>query len=161
MSDWLKSHPHCLAVYGTLKRVWGNHDVLTRHGARFISEGRTMEKFVLTEQFPYVWQPGTALQKVYEPYLGQVVVELYRVSDAGLEACDRLEGHPTHYRRTPVTVLFGPEPQPQHITAGLYLRPRSIDPEELMEPKKGLLEWGTVRQLTLEPLHPQFRRKRG
>jgi hypothetical protein len=30
-----------------------------------------------------------------------------------------------------------------------------------MEPKKGLLEWGTVRQLTLEPLHPQFRRKRG
>lgn len=159
MSPYISTHPYHLFVYGTLKRPWGNHGLLIKHKSRFMGEAMTMDRFVLTESFPYVWKPGAVMQAAYEPYLGHVVGELYAVTAAGLEAVDRLEGHPSYYRRTPIEVMFGPKDDLSHITAGIYLRPTMIEPEQLMEPKKGLLEWGTERLQQLEPQHPQFIRK--
>jgi len=159
MNDVLTTHPHYLFVYGTLKRPWGNNGLLVKHKSRFIGEACTMENFVLTAGFPFVWQPGEALHKVYKPYLGRIVGELYKLTHAGLEAVDRLEGHPSYYRRTPTTVEIGPEEKPMRFTAGIYLRPQPIAPEELATPQNGFLEWGVERLPLLEPLHPQFKRK--
>jgi len=153
------THPHRLFVYGTLKRPWGNHRLLVEHKSRFIGDATTLEQFVLTDGFPYVWKPSVKFRGIYTDYLGQVVGELYAVTHEGLAAVDRLEGHPNYYRRTPIQVVFGPEDDQTTVTAGIYLRQESIDPSQLAEPRKGLLEWGTERLQHLERLHPQFERK--
>ena len=158
MTDYFTSHPHYLFVYGTLKQPFGNHGVLQRHGARFISAAHTMDRFTLTESFPFVWRPLESAPAAYREYLGQIVGELYKVSDAGLEACDRLEGHPNFYCRTPITVTFGPTPT--HVTAGIYLDPSSPpDVTRLQRPVNGKLEWGVKYNPVLEASHPQFIRR--
>ena len=162
MTDYTATHPHYLFVYGTLKKPFGNHQVLTTHGAHFISDARTMESaFTLTENFPFVYKPYFAAEReYYRPNMGKIVGELYKVSDAGLEACDRLEGHPHAYCRTPTTVEFGTAAIPQRVTAGLYLYHSGAAHEDLLKPRDGLLEWGVERNLRLERSHPQFQRRK-
>ena len=162
MTDYTMTHPHYLFVYGTLKSPFGNHGLLMRHGSKFISEARTMDKFTLTKDFPFVHRHVRApALAYYQPYLGHVVGELYKVTDSGLEACDRLEGHPRFYCRTPATVEFGHVSAPQRVTAGIYLD-QSLPPnfDKLLTPIDGKLEWGVARNPKLEASHPQFKRKK-
>ncbi|SEQ47964.1 gamma-glutamylaminecyclotransferase [Ectothiorhodospira magna] len=85
--------PDLVFVYGTLKRGHGNHRVMQRAAGEFIGEAITVERFPLVvDGLPYL------LDSSGEGH--HVIGELYRVSDdAGWSYLDRLEGHPTFYRR--------------------------------------------------------------
>lgn len=80
-------------TYGTLKQGYGNHRLID--GAEFIGRALTADKdYVMrANSYPIVWQAPLA------KYPGRVSGEIYRVSEKQIAACDRLEGHPTMYRR--------------------------------------------------------------
>lgn len=151
------THPHFLFVYGTLKSGHGNNPLLVRHESIFDGPAVTVEKFLLNDGFPFVYTAITDEVAKHKPegyktainqFLGRIRGELYRVTDAGLRACDMLEGHPTSYCRTPIEVeYFIDGPGEERTTAGIYLMgPRMLDWENLQEPDRdGYLEWGRSR----------------
>lgn len=84
-------------VYGTLLRGESNHHLLA--GAHFLGEDATAPGFELRDfgAFPAMLAAGT----------GTVAGEVYVVDDATLTVLDRLEDHPSFYRRTPITLASG------------------------------------------------------
>lgn len=94
-------------VYGTLLRLQGNHRLLAR--SRLLREARTKPKFQMHSLggFPGVVGGGSHA----------IVGELYDVDAATLAALDRLEGHPSFYRRTVIHLDDG-----ERVEA--YLLPR-------------------------------------
>lgn len=84
-------------VYGTLKAGRGNHRLL-RH-TEFVGEGTTISNFYMVGSgVPYLIPGGEH----------RVLGEVYTLPDEDtLEALDRLEGHPHHYRREVVDILVG------------------------------------------------------
>lgn len=145
MSEITNTHPHAIFVYGTLKAGHGNNGLIIQHGGKFVGPALTVDKYLLNDGFPFVWEasrvPAT-LKKSIEPYLGQVVGEVYLLNDAGLEACDRLEGHPDFYCRTNINVLLEQRPTSRHMTAGIYFAQRGLENANLQVPQDGRLEWG-------------------
>jgi gamma-glutamylcyclotransferase (GGCT)/AIG2-like uncharacterized protein YtfP len=82
-------------VYGTLLAGEPNHRLLAR--ARRVCEAATGEGFALFDLGAF---PGMVRARE-----GSVVVgEVYEVDGPTLEALDRLEGHPSFYRRTEITL---------------------------------------------------------
>lgn len=80
-------------VYGSLKQGFGNH--------RFINQSplfnATLKDYILLTQdigYPAI-MPG----------LGLVEGEVYQINDETIKTLDRLEQHPTYYRRQSVTVI--------------------------------------------------------
>lgn len=143
------THPHWLFVYGTLKRGHGNNSLLQKHNSKYVAVAVTLDKFLLNGGFPYVFPAPE--DKHAQPFLGRIIGHLYRVTDAGLAACDWLEGHPVSYCRTPIKVEY-PRDSPQHVTeAGIYLMPRKVwGPLSTCQrpDKDGLLEWGREDRIT-------------
>ncbi len=138
-----ETHPHAIFVYGTLKSGHGNNDLIVKHNGRFVAPAKTTGKFLLNGGFPFVWTVPDRLHKHYSDIMGHVIGEVYRVTDAGLEACDRLEGHPSFYCRTPIAVQLLQVPKEIHLTAGIYLSQSEIPfLNTLQEPRDGMLEWG-------------------
>ena len=88
---------HLVFVYGTLRRDEVNHDLLVR--ARFVAEARTEPCFDLFDlgAFPAMSAGGETA----------VLGEAYVVGDATLARLDRLEGHPSFYRRTQIRLDDG------------------------------------------------------
>ena len=86
-------------VYGTLKRGHGNNRLL--HGAEFISEAISREEYGFYKAgIPYVYKsPKDGDDPV------RVIGELWDVDQPTLAALDRLEGHPTWYRREIIQVM--------------------------------------------------------
>lgn len=86
-----------VAVYGSLKKNHFNHDVLA--GAEFIAAWKTTAEYTMFDLggFPGVVAGGTT----------SVHAEIYKITPEILEHLDRLEGHPTFYRRTPIDSPFG------------------------------------------------------
>lgn len=84
-------------VYGTLRRGEGNHRLLV--DARFVRETRTVPAFTLCDlgAYPALLEGGGT----------SVLGEVYEVTRAELAALDRLEGHPTFYRREPIELEDG------------------------------------------------------
>ena len=90
-----------LAVYGTLKRNYANHEKYLR-GCRFVGTGWTVEKYVLVDDgIPFCIPP-----EIYGPGAKPVNirVEVYDISDEKLSEIDELEGHPNWYIRKKVKV---------------------------------------------------------
>jgi gamma-glutamylcyclotransferase (GGCT)/AIG2-like uncharacterized protein YtfP len=88
-------------VYGTLMAGEGNHRLLAGHGAAFMGPAITEPAFTLIDlgSFPAAVADGdTAIRG-----------EVYLVDPPTLAALDRLEGHPSFYRRTPITLADGRE----------------------------------------------------
>ena len=114
-----KSVPRLIAVYGTLRKGWGNHRLIA--DAEFVGKGRTTEKLVLTQSgIPYV-----SRDKVNQPGFeaNNVVVEIYKVTDPTMmRNLDSLEGHPDWYFRSPVEVQLENE---ETVVAEIYLNERS------------------------------------
>lgn len=79
---------YLMAVYGTLRKNYGNHHYLKN--ADFIGLGKTINKYRLRARgIPFVDKtPNT-----------HITIELYSVNDVELANIDRLEGHPTTYKR--------------------------------------------------------------
>ncbi len=83
-----------LFVYGTLQRGHGNNRLL--RGADFVGEGVTKESFVLFNAgFPKAVPSEYAPGRKTLPVKGEV----WEINEDHLMWCDRLEGHPTWYRR--------------------------------------------------------------
>jgi len=84
-------------VYGSLLRGLGNHRLLER--ARFVGVARTPARFTMHDlgAFPAIANDGHTA----------IVGEVYAVDGPTLERLDRLEGHPTHYRREPIELEDG------------------------------------------------------
>lgn len=89
---------HLVAVYGSLRKGLGNHDVIQHTDTKFVGEdtisGWTMRSY---GGFPYI-HPGD----------GTIKVEVYQVSDDCLkENLDVLEGYPSFYNRKKVDTKYG------------------------------------------------------
>lgn len=80
-------------VYGTLKQGYGNHRVMEMSGGRFLYRAMTEIEFDLISLGGF---PGMI------PGEHRVLGEVYEVDRIG--PLDSLEGHPSFYRRTPITV---------------------------------------------------------
>lgn len=90
-----------LMVYGTLKRGYWNNRLLAN--ATFLGESVTKGKYVLYDcGFPMAVVPPEETEHPALPIIGEV----FEVDDITLRDCDRLEGHPTFYRRTLVPILL-------------------------------------------------------
>ena len=88
-----------LFVYGTLQAGFGNNRLLK--DSKFLSKGSTSPNFTLISLggFPGLLDQGQT----------RVNGEVWEVDAETLANCDRLEGHPNWYRRTPVTLEDGTE----------------------------------------------------
>jgi len=105
---------HTLAVYGTLKRAYGNHRLI--RDSHFLGEGFTVRNFIMKgDGFPKLYDTEQDDQE------RQVLVEVYSVSDEELACCDMLEGHPNWYRRRqePIVMLDSWDDDP--IMAWIYI----------------------------------------
>jgi gamma-glutamylcyclotransferase (GGCT)/AIG2-like uncharacterized protein YtfP len=115
-----KKVPRLIAVYGTLRKGWGNHRLIA--DAEFVGKGKTKEDLVLTQSgIPYV-----SRQKVGNPDYpaSKVTVEIYRVTDPWMmNSLDSLEGHPEWYFRSPVEVELE---DGNELVAEIYLNERSV-----------------------------------
>jgi gamma-glutamylcyclotransferase (GGCT)/AIG2-like uncharacterized protein YtfP len=107
-----------VAVYGTLKRGYGNNVLLEK--STFVGKGKTTEKYPLvirTSGLPFM------LYKKNQGY--NVEVELYLVNKDTLRKLDMLEGHPDWYRRREVSVNIDELDAP--ISAWIYFGPNEYD----------------------------------
>ena len=100
-SDWLRELPiTTIAVYGTLKRGYGNNRLLTSW-ATFLGEDFVPFNKIRGTGFPiakFHGADGTKLLKV----------EIFAItSPETLQRVDALEGHPQWYKRTPVVTESG------------------------------------------------------
>jgi gamma-glutamylaminecyclotransferase len=86
-------------VYGSLRSGESNHRYLAT--ARPLGPSATSPGFTLYDLGPYA-----AIARTGE---GSVTGELYEVDAPALAELDRLEGHPTFYRRQPITLADGEE----------------------------------------------------
>lgn len=101
---------HLVFVYGSLLSGLGNHPVLTDHGSRKRGNARTAPRYTMLSLGAY---PGVT------PFGTDAIVgEVYQVSDRGLAALDRLEGHPRFYRRQMHDVTYG---NGRTVRAWIYL----------------------------------------
>lgn len=82
-------------VYGTLKRGWGNNAII--HDQTFVDTARTVRSnFTMYSLGGY---PGVVAGDSH------ITGEIWEVDDAAFKRCDRLEGHPTFYRRETTEVI--------------------------------------------------------
>lgn len=86
---------HKLLVYGTLRKGHGNHGVI--FGAKHIGDTAIKGTLYSLGAFPAVTLAGET----------KVKCECYEIDDVALARCDRLEGHPSFYKRVEVDSEFG------------------------------------------------------
>jgi gamma-glutamylaminecyclotransferase len=83
-----------VAAYGTLRRGWGNSRLIDK-GDNLIGTGKTVNKYKMySAGIPFVTK---------EPHT-HITVDVWKVEEDNIPALDRLEGHPTWYKREIVPV---------------------------------------------------------
>lgn len=110
-----------VAVYGTLKKGYGNHRLLEDDDVSYLGTAFTVEKYSMADDqwVPHVVDDDHADAK-------NIVVELYEIADSYvgdqvLNSLDTLEGHPRHYCRTKIKV----NKEGHLVDAWLYFSPRT------------------------------------
>jgi len=90
---------HLIFTYGTLKKGYHNHRLLTQ--AEFVGKFATAPNYKIfcNGSFPYMIEVGNGEGAAVEG-------EVYKVSDAELARCDRLESHPDMYKRTKIHIMY-------------------------------------------------------
>ena len=81
--------PHMIFVYGTLKNGWGNHRII--EDQKFIGWAESLQ--LKWQMYSLGGFPGILSGDK------RITGELYEVDDEAFARCDRLEGHPTFYKR--------------------------------------------------------------
>ena len=88
---------HFVFVYGTLKKGFINHILLSRYNAVYHGKHYTSNEFSLykcSSNLPYaVKETGSGVKG-----------EVYQVNDKCLEDLDMLEGHPNWYKREIISI---------------------------------------------------------
>jgi gamma-glutamylcyclotransferase (GGCT)/AIG2-like uncharacterized protein YtfP len=88
-----------VAVYGSLRKGFGNHRVLERNEAQILSTERIGGfKMFSMGAFPFI-QPASEED--------MITIEVYAVPITGLPDLDRLEGYPSFYNRKLVQTSKG------------------------------------------------------
>ena len=85
-----------VAVYGSLKKGYGNHRVMEMANGRYVGVGVTQkDEFIMDGHgYPYI------IRAKDNPLKRRVLVEVYEVPKEGLlRHLDSLEGHPHFYKR--------------------------------------------------------------
>lgn len=84
-------------VYGSLMRGFSNHHRLAGEGSQFLQEAETTPEFKMVSlgAFPGILEGGKT----------SIKGEVFEVDAEVKKGLDYLEGHPTFYRRTPITLL--------------------------------------------------------
>ena len=102
-------------VYGTLKRGFGNHHLLSR--ANYLGKAVTKEFYALyVSNIPFV---------IRTEQVSHIHGEVYLVGQAMLEDLDSLEGHPGWYKRAQVSVcLQDVQCKKKYIHAWIYFYPK-------------------------------------
>lgn len=97
-------------VYGTLKKGYSNHRLLTT--SKFISKATTVNKYLFQDNgsFPYVIDNSLSQSQIREELKHNVMGELYEVTEEVLSSLDSLEGYRKNsdyslYDRQVVTVV--------------------------------------------------------
>ena len=97
-------------VYGTLKKGYSNHRLLTT--SKFISKATTVNKYLFQDNgsFPYVIDNSLSQSQIREELKHNVMGELYEVTEEVLSSLDSLEGYIKNsdyslYDRQVVTVV--------------------------------------------------------
>lgn len=116
---------HTVFVYGSLKRVHYNHDLLGN--SKFLGTVTTRDKYSMYSLgcFPAIKKDSNGLP---------VVGELYSVSDEVLKTLDMLEGHPDMYCREEITLS-------DDRKANGYIFVDSLNPNTIIEPINGVYDW--------------------
>ena len=100
-----------VAVYGTLKKGYGNHRVALMDGAEFVGTAKSNELLSMYNgSFPRV--------KRDEGVDVEISVEIYQIPHEPVNM-DILEGHPYHFKRE--EVLFVMDETEEAVNASLYL----------------------------------------
>lgn len=139
---------HLVFTYGSLKQGYHNSHYLK--GAEFVSAATTVDRYLMFAGygFPYVadsqkcrlyGHPTATARAALTDYVGKIEGELYLVDDTILTRLDNLEGHPRHYRRTPVEVFS--KASAAQVEAMMYLVQQPMDPRQALVPKSGVLTW--------------------
>ncbi len=118
---------HNVFVYGSLKEGHWNHTVLG--GAKKLSDAISTDEHY---RMRYCGYPV-----LYEDGRNRVKGELYLVDDTTMERLDRLEGHPTFYKREVRGFIL---PNGDLVSASIYITQRETGDENI-EPVDGLLIW--------------------
>jgi gamma-glutamylaminecyclotransferase len=105
---------HIVAVYGSLRRGFGNHRLL--EGSTYLGEAMSPAEYTMLHLggFPGIVRGGETAIKV----------ELYEVDDDTLYRLDRLESHPSWYCRQDETFTLADGTQ---VEAGVYVLPSSYN----------------------------------
>lgn len=104
----MSNKKHLVFVYGTLKKGYGNHRLLT--GAEFVGNFATAPdyKIYCNGAYPYMVEVGAGKGVPVEG-------EIYRISDEEQQRCDRLEGHPHMYLRKSIPIMHKIEENVQDL----------------------------------------------
>lgn len=101
-----ESNSKLYAVYGTLRKGYGNHRILDNEHCEYLGTQRTTPEFkmVTLGGFPGVIPDGSS----------SVTIEVYRVNHPTVDQrLDWLEGYPSFYQKTQVETEWG--------TADMYI----------------------------------------
>jgi len=130
-----------IAVYGTLKKGFGNYySYLTN--AKHLGRGKTQDKYpLLVEGLPYM---------VDKKGVGHnVVVDVFKVSDAQLKKIDQLEGHPRWYKRKQIPIKL----KNRTLNCWLYFNPKDIEGKEYHESFERVIR---PQQFTFADVEPTY-----
>lgn len=88
-----------IAVYGTLRKGFGNHSLLANKDTEYLGRCKTEPKFTMKSlgMFPGVYENGGT----------SITVEVYKINDDVFKRVDGLEGFPTFYDRQEINTEFG------------------------------------------------------
>ncbi len=94
-----------LFTYGTLRVNQPNSSILDTHG-EYQETCRTKAKYIMfcdsIDVFPYIIPIDSWPEMAHKAV--NITGDLYNITLTGLKRCDKLEGHPTFYVRTPIEV---------------------------------------------------------
>jgi len=113
------SKKHLVAVYGSLKRGYGNFRVMERAKGKFILEAISKKTFVMDGSgYPYInYATGENAHPIF--------VELFEVDEWGFtNPLDSLEGHPHFYKRELETFVL---PDGTEVEAWVYVLQSAVE----------------------------------
>lgn len=124
-------------VYGSLLKGLQNHDYFLGQ-SHFVGEATTVEQFVMFGRgFPLVRRP---VPEDNGYFVGNVIGEVYGVTDRVLAMLDQLEGHPHFYERRFTSIR-------EHPTKSIWMyhwndRDGRIQNEQVVpDPVSKILDW--------------------
>lgn len=134
-----ESFNELLFVYGSLKKGFDNHNLLSKYAKR-LGKARTVKKFAMYEDsfgnYPYL----------IDAPLSKIKGELYQITRAELmQRIDEFEGAPDYYERKKIEV------KSHHGVkrAFVYIQSNTAIPED----QKALNEWTNNSEYKVEQLH--------